>query len=97
MSAAPVVAAPEVAPVAAAPAPVSRAAPAADNVIVNGVSRSYLVAADGTRRQPGLVPPGHYTLYVFFEPSDPTPALDIDVVEGRTVRVRCEPGLRSCR
>ena len=78
-------------------APVSRAAPAADNVIVNGVSRSYLVAADGTRRQPGLVPPGHYTLYVFFEPSDPTPALDIDVVEGRTVRIRCEPGLRSCR
>ena len=98
-SAAAVVSAPEAAPLEVAPAPVAHTAPAAaaDNVIVNGVSRSYLVAADGTRRQPGLVPPGHYTLYVFFEPSDPTPALDIDVVEGRTVRIRCEPGLRSCR
>ena len=58
---------------------------------------SRLVAADGTQYPPGPVPPGSYSLRVFF-PGDAhaTPVRDATVGAGEVAVFQCEPTMRSC-
>ncbi len=79
------------------PRPMAPAAPTTAAVTVVGVERAFLVAADGTRARPGEVPPGAWTLQVFFDEGRATRVLDLELAAGDEVTVRCDPSLKVCR
>lgn len=76
----------------------SAPAPRGTSWALRGVERGHLVAADGTQHAPGPVPPGSYTLRVFF-PGDAhaTSVRKVTVEPGAQVTWQCEPTMRSCR
>ena len=55
-----------------------------------------LVGADGRRRSPGAVPPGHYRVLATFSDGDEGHAGDLDVTAGGTFVVRCKDAFRQC-
>jgi serine/threonine protein kinase len=89
----------EPAPVEPAPVPIPTPQPETDdaNIAVIGVERAWLVDRSGVRFKPGTVPPGHYNVQVFFEPSRATRVLEIDLAPREHREIKCDMVLRVCR
>jgi hypothetical protein len=86
-------------PSVAAPPPPEEApavATGGPNVTIDGIERAYLLdAARKTWQLPASVPPGRYTLYVFWDPDKATATKNV-VVDGAT-SLHCVPNLRMCQ
>jgi hypothetical protein len=83
--------------VAPAPEPVAIAPVVETRLDVVGGDRAWLEDAAGRHVQPGAVPPGAYTLHVFFDAAKPTRVMDLVVVEGERRTVRCDALMRICK
>ncbi|MFZ5482153.1 MAG: serine/threonine-protein kinase [Myxococcota bacterium] len=81
---------------AAVVAPASPA-PVADNVKIQGVDRAWLQAPSGATFQPGVVPPGDYTVYAFFDPASPTKSVNLTIEAGKRYVIQCNASQRVCK
>ncbi len=64
---------------------------------ITGVGRGYLIDGAGKRYPPGAVPPGDYTLSVFFDEAKPMNALQVTLRDGETRTFECVPMMRVCK
>ena len=91
-----------VVPVVPAPEPVAAATPAAPpsdqaTVSVEGAPRAVFVDKAGKVRQPGTIPPGEYTLQVFWDGANPEPAITFSIGAGETRAFHCKAAATVCR
>lgn len=81
-----------------APAAERPMAPAtAAHIEVVGVDRASLIRADGERLPTGAVPPGSYTVEVWFDATRPVEVLELDLLAGERRTLRCQRTLQLCR
>lgn len=81
------------------PKPAPLPAPAPDTLVrLQGGVRGYLIASSGDRFPVGAaVPPGRYSLIVFFDGTTPTQAMTIQLERGESRTVTCSAQIGVCR
>jgi hypothetical protein len=71
--------------------------PKTAKVVVTGVDNVVLRNREGDTFRVGEVPPGTYSLVVFFETAEGTPMADIEVAAGDVVTYACSDQVRKCK
>ncbi|MFT5585271.1 MAG: serine/threonine protein kinase [Cognaticolwellia sp.] len=69
----------------------------ATSLRLQGVDRGYVVDLKGKQKRLGVLVPGKYKVYAFFDASKATQVLEVDLKEGQRVVVSCDAGMRMCR
>jgi serine/threonine-protein kinase len=86
-------------PVVEEPPPKPKAQPvvAGTSLRLRGVDRGYVVDAQGKQHGLGVMNPGKYKVYAFFDASKATQVLEVDLKDGQEMSVNCDVGMRMCR
>lgn len=64
---------------------------------VSGAPRAYLTDEAGKQWSPGGVPPGTYTVWVFFDDLKATRVMKVDLAEGESRSLSCNSGMMVCQ